>query len=161
MEQSVTDPWTREWDSSFDLVHQRLVLAACDSASSKRAVAALFSMVKPGGWIQLLECDHSGGFTAEQMAQYPATVKFGELVTNALAASGKSGQHGLFLKKWLREAGAVDIIETKLDCPVGAIAATPELKESTKSNLLAVVKNLKAAHRGTLHASAFVLPAFA
>jgi hypothetical protein len=149
-EQSVTDVWPQDWKQSFDLVHQRLVLAACDPKSSKDVIAALFAMVKPGGWIQLLECDHSGGFTDHQKAQHPATVKFGDLVTRAMAASGKSGQHGLSLKKWLREVGAVDVIETRLDCPIGARAATIDLKESTKNNLLSVVKNLKAARKGEL-----------
>lgn len=148
--QSVTEPWPGEWDSSFDLVHQRLVLAACDPASAKRAVAALFSLVKPGGWIQLLECDHSGGFSAAQKSRYPATTKFGDLVMKALAATGKSGQYGPSLRGWLREAGALDVVETLLDCPVGTSAATPALKESTKENLLSVVMNLKAASKGKI-----------
>lgn len=147
-EQSVVNSWPKEWHTSFDLVHQRLVLAACDPASAMRAVEALFSLVKPGGWIQLIECDHSGGFTTEQKAQYPATVKFGDLVMKALAATGKSGQYGLSLRGWLRAAGAVDVVETQLDCPVGSRAVTPVLKESTKNNLLSVVENLKAARKG-------------
>lgn len=147
--QSVTDPWPAEWRDSFDLVHQKLVLAACDPASAKRAVAELFAMVKPGGWIQLLECDHSGGFTPEQAAMYPATKRFGDLVLNAMAASGKSGQYGKSLRGWLREAGAVDVVETQMDCPVGARATTEELKEHTKENMLSVVRNLKAARQGT------------
>lgn len=143
--QSVTDPWPKEWESSFDLVHQKLVLAACDPASAKKVVATLFSLVKPGGWIQLLECDHSGGFSAEKKARSPATAKFGDLVINAMAKSGKSGQHGLGLRGYLREAGAVNVVETLLDCPVGVSAASPSLRESTKENLLQVVTNLKAA----------------
>lgn len=147
-EQSVVDSWPKEWHSSFDLVHQRLVLAACDPASAMQVVDALFSLVKPGGWIQLIECDHSGGFTTDQKAQYPTTVKFGELVMKALTATSKSGQYGLSLRGWLREAGAVDVVETQLDCPVGSRAVTPALKESTKKNLLSVVENLKAARKG-------------
>lgn len=82
------------------------------------------------------------------MAQYPSTVKFGELVIKALAATNKSGQYGLMLRGWLREAGAIDVVETQLDCPIGSRAATSALKESTKNNLLSVVENLKMARKG-------------
>ncbi|KAI8632622.1 O-methyltransferase-domain-containing protein [Xylariaceae sp. FL1651] len=142
--QSISEPWPEEWYSSFDLVNQKLVLSACDPASAKRAVAELFALVKPGGWIQLLECDHSGGFTATQSAANPATKRFGELVMRAMGASGKSGQYGVHLQQWLREAGAVDVIETQMDCPVGARAVTEQLKQQTKENMLAVIRNLKA-----------------
>ncbi|KAI1120158.1 O-methyltransferase-domain-containing protein [Nemania abortiva] len=146
--QSITDAWPEEWCDSFDLVHQRLVLAACDPASAKRAVAALFAMVKPRGWIQLLECDHSGGFTPEQAAMYPATKRFGDVVLKAMEASGKSGQYGKSLRGWLSEAGAVDIVETQMDCPVGARATTEALRARTKENMLSVVRNLKSARQG-------------
>ncbi|KAI1176318.1 O-methyltransferase-domain-containing protein [Nemania sp. FL0916] len=143
--QSITDPWPKEWRNSFDLVHQRLVLSACDPAAAKRAVSELFAMVKPGGWIQLLECDHSGGFTPEQAAIYPATKRFGDLVLKTMEASGKSGQYGKSLRSWLLEAGAVDVVETQMDCPVGARANTEDLKKHTKENMLSVVRNLKSA----------------
>lgn len=149
VQQSVKDSFPTEWTSSFDLVHQRLVLAACDPATAKRVVASLFDLVKPGGWIQLIECDHSGGFNDAQKARLPAINKFGEVVMKALAAAGRSGRYGLSLREWLRDAGAVDIVETLMDCPVGESAPTPELRESTKTNLLSVLGNLKATVKGT------------
>ncbi|KAK7909134.1 hypothetical protein PG985_015012 [Apiospora marii] len=145
VKQSVTEEWPSDWHASFDVVHQKLVLSSCDPVSAQKVVASLFSLTKPGGWIQLLECDHSGGFSPEQASRYPATVRFGELVMRCRAAAGKSGQYGLSLRGWLREAGARDVVETLLNCPVGALAPTQELKQSTTENLLSVVRGLKAA----------------
>ncbi|KAK8092459.1 uncharacterized protein PG998_014944 [Apiospora kogelbergensis] len=148
VKQSVTEEWPSDWHASFDVVHQKLVLSACEPISAQKVVDSLFSLTKPGGWIQLLECDHSGGFSPEQASRYPATVRFGELVMRCRAATGKSGQYGLSLRSWLREAGARDVVETLLNCPVGALAPTKEMKQSTTENLLSVVRGLKAARGG-------------
>lgn len=148
VKQSVTEAWPSDWHASFDVVHQKLVLSSCDPAAAQKVVASLFALAKPGGWVQLLECDHSGGFSPEQAARAPATARFGQLVLRCRAAAGTSGQYGLSLRRWLRAAGARDVVETLLNCPVGALAPTPELRRSTTENLLSVVRGLQAARGG-------------
>ena len=147
--QSITSPWPASFQNSFDLVHQRLVLAACSPTAAASAIKALFELAKPGsGWIQLLECDHSGGFNDEQKAQWPRTREFGELVMKALECSGQYGQQGKNLRRWIEEAGAVDVVEVRMDVPVGKRADTDELRKITTNNLLSVVGNLKGARKG-------------
>ena len=47
-------PFLDSWLGTFDLVHQRFVLASA-AAKGREAVLGLCSLVKPGGWIQLVE----------------------------------------------------------------------------------------------------------
>ena len=52
--QDISKPWPAEWKESFDLVHQRLALMAIGAPASQM-VQHLAALVKPGGWIQLIE----------------------------------------------------------------------------------------------------------
>ncbi|KAI9706986.1 MAG: hypothetical protein M1820_004574 [Bogoriella megaspora] len=57
VKQSIFDPWPSSYLSSFDLVHQRYCLAVVKPEAAVAPVAGLFSCVRPGGWIQLIEVD--------------------------------------------------------------------------------------------------------
>lgn len=142
--QSITEQWPREFEAFFTCVSQRLALASLTPNTAEKAVSALFSLVKPGGWIQLLECDYSGGFTEAQKLRYPATAKFCNLIVDSMSATGKFNQHAPRLKGYLRAAGAMDIVEMIMDLPVGASRAlTPALQASTTQNLLSMVNDLR------------------
>jgi hypothetical protein len=54
--QNSLGPWPDSFVQFFDLVHQRLVLLGT-GAKSKECVVALTSLVRPGGWIQLVELE--------------------------------------------------------------------------------------------------------
>lgn len=43
------------WEKSFDIVHQRLLIAALKTPEWPIAISELFRVLKPGGWIQLGE----------------------------------------------------------------------------------------------------------
>lgn len=142
--QSITEPWPDEFQSSFDIVNQRLALGDCNPDTARKAVTALFSLVKPGGWIQLLECDYTGGFTEEKKLRCPATAKLCENIISSMSATGTSNQHAPNLKGYLRAAGGVDIVQTIMDLPVGASEAlTPALQASTTRNMLSMVNEMK------------------
>jgi gliotoxin biosynthesis N-methyltransferase len=150
VEHSITGPWPADWNNSFDLVHQRLVLSAYDPPTAKTVLPSLFQLVKPGGWIQLLECDPSAGFGPDEGTQHPATAKLGDLVMSGLPSTSQDAQPARCIKRWLVETGAVDVVETIMDCPVGARATTPKLRDITTRNVLGVVQNLKMARDGEL-----------
>jgi uncharacterized protein (DUF3084 family) len=75
----------------------------------------------------------------EERTQHPATVKFGQVVVNALASTGQNAQPAHSIKHWLMEAGAVNVLETVMDCPAGARATSPELRNVTTKNMLGIV----------------------
>ena len=43
------------WDGSFDLVNQRLLIAALTEGQWQRTISELFRVLKPGGSIQITE----------------------------------------------------------------------------------------------------------
>ena len=141
--QSIKDAWPAEYHSAFDLVHQRLVLACCDEFEAKIAVQRLVELAKPGAWIQLMECDHSGAFSAEVAETHPALLQFGKLVISHLAKKGQCAQQGLHLKRYLTDAGALDVTEVILDIPVGASAADPTIGQVAANNLVEVAGKMQ------------------
>ncbi|KAI9713117.1 MAG: hypothetical protein M1820_001102 [Bogoriella megaspora] len=58
--QSMTEPWHKDWEGSFDLVHSRMALPGVGMKPLEDAVKGLIALVKPGGWIQLVEMDWDG-----------------------------------------------------------------------------------------------------
>nr|QPP19379.1 PenN [Penicillium steckii] len=142
MAQSIKDPWPVEFEGRFDLVHQRLVLACCNPHEAEIAVANLASLGKPGGWIQLMECDHSGGFSPETAAAHPALAQFGRLVISHLDTKGQCGQQGLYLERYLKQAGLVNVTEKVFDIPVGRGAYKCELGDVAAQNIIQVAKKM-------------------
>ncbi|KAK8119956.1 uncharacterized protein PG998_004582 [Apiospora kogelbergensis] len=98
--QSITQPWPSEWKHSFDLVHQRLVLGACGSFPHATAVRNLAELVKPGGWIQLIEPDQTCG-----IQDGPAMRDFIKLVTWVFERMGGHARYAYDVKRWLLDAG--------------------------------------------------------
>lgn len=129
--QSITQPWPTELRSSFDLVHQRFALPAAGHAHIRTALHALVGLVKPGGWIQLVEADH-GVFEGAAMRDLFVLVKalFGAL--------GVPYAHACELRSWLNEEGLHSVREQMLDVRLGKKNAVPELgKKSVEAFALA------------------------
>ncbi|CAI7629488.1 unnamed protein product [Penicillium glandicola] len=119
-EQRIDATWPPGWQSSFDYVHQRLVLPGSEHITHQQTVTNLCQLVKPGGWIELIEQDHAtpnpGGMAkAEQVVR--------ELFTH----SGHGYDYALKLGEFLQEAGMEDIKVEVFDIPLGALNPDPEL----------------------------------
>lgn len=141
---SISDQWPSEFEASFDCVSQRTGLVDLPPVSAEKAVSALFSLLKPGGWIQLLECDYSHGLSQQDKGRYPATSKLYALVDRQMYATGKFYRHTPRLRGYLREAGAIDVVEILMDLPIGCSGAlTPALQAITSQKLLSVVNDLR------------------
>ena len=145
--QSITEPWPLSDKNSFDLVHQRLGLYATGKQLST-AVAGLVDLVKPGGYIQLVEADLTGpeAHTDSPMAASICLIKM---------LLGKSDDakdaYVADLKHIFAEHGLVDIHERYVDVRLGAMNRKPELaKKSTMSfvdaieGMVSVAKNIPA-----------------
>jgi len=46
-----------EWDNTFVLVHQRLLMAGLRKGEWISALKEMYRVLAPGGWVQLCECD--------------------------------------------------------------------------------------------------------
>ncbi|KAK5991641.1 Methyltransferase psoC [Cladobotryum mycophilum] len=55
-DQSIKEAFPESWQGSFDVVHQRLVMAAAAPEKTPTAVVQeLANLVRPGGWLQMVE----------------------------------------------------------------------------------------------------------
>jgi hypothetical protein len=53
----MTEPWPVQWHGTFDLVHSRMALPRVGLYPLDDVVRNLVDLVKPGGWIQLVEME--------------------------------------------------------------------------------------------------------
>lgn len=120
----MAEPWQSSEHYKYDIVHQRLSLpGAAPHASLLTAVKNMFDLVKPGGWIQLVEAEQVGPDSGPVFEQFLDLVK---LVFNTTGAGWTYAQD---LKGWLEEAGAVDVQEVSVDMAFGAAHPNPVLAE--------------------------------
>ncbi|KAL7940351.1 hypothetical protein V8C42DRAFT_243880 [Trichoderma barbatum] len=124
--QSITEPWPKDWNETFDLVHQRQVLGFCGKFSLPEAVANLCKLAKPGGWVELIELE----IHQELLDEGTVMAEFSQLLVQLWKIKGMGGNFGLNLKGWMEDAGLEDVQQTVLNCKVGA-KAKPELKLSS------------------------------
>ncbi|RYP43673.1 hypothetical protein DL768_009791 [Monosporascus sp. mg162] len=137
--QSITEPWPQEWKGNFDLVQQRLVLGACGSFPFAEATKNLAELVRPGGWIQMIEPDQICGID-----DGPAMRDFITLVTWVFEDMGGNARYAYDMKRWVQEAGIVDVEERSVPLFLGAKNPDPDLaKRTARSSADAMVPLLK------------------
>lgn len=124
--QSIIKPWPSEWHNSFDLVHQRLVLGACGAFSHKEAIMNLAELVKPGGWIQMIEPDQVCGVN-----DGPAMHDFIVLVAWVFVSMGGTISYTAHIKEWLEDVGLTDVQERGIPLFLGAASPKRELAART------------------------------
>ncbi|KAI1125696.1 hypothetical protein F5Y10DRAFT_294468 [Nemania abortiva] len=121
--QDINQPWPQEWKGKFDLVHQRLVLVAA-GPKQKEAVLSLARLVRPGGWIQLIEAtnklpDGCG----------PNMVAFVDLMKAIFVNMGADLDLAERMPEWLKEAGFVSVEFKDIDTKMGATNPKAELAQ--------------------------------
>jgi hypothetical protein len=120
---NVAEPWPETHQKKYDIVHQRLSLPGAAPGSLSQAVKNLFDLVKPGGWIQLVEAEQSGPDSG------PVFEHFLDLVKLVFDTTGAGWKYARDLRKWVEEAGAVDITEISVDMAFGAAHKNKQLAE--------------------------------
>jgi hypothetical protein len=117
-----TKPWPNDWHASFDLVHQRLGLAGSGPMPMQDVVTNLAGLVKPGGWIELVELDIGSPKDAG-----PALTDFIQLLREIFTLIGLGGNFTLKMRELLKTAGLEDVEERFVDFKVGAKSSRPDL----------------------------------
>lgn len=120
--QDINKPWSEEWKRHFDIVHQRLALAAT-GAGTKQMVGTISELVKPGGWIQLIEATNDLSIAKEGTAMR----NFIQLILDLYAFMGVPEKMADQLKPWLEESGFVNVQERTIDCQMGVSNPNPDL----------------------------------
>ncbi len=137
-------PFPDNWYSSFDLVHQRLTLAGLGN-QSKACVDELLRLVKPGGWIQLVELDYNW------IEPNPPAVKMlGALVARLAEGMGSDcAYRNGGMENWIREAGFIRVASMVAPVSIGAACPEPRWRAQTASAFTFTAQQLVRACRGT------------
>jgi len=138
--QSIFDPWPVEDKNAYDLVHQRCILALFSPAQGQAAIEGLFGLVRPGGYIQIIEGDllsFDGG------VNHPGMAKLMDFCEKAFPKAGMNNTAGRYLKGWLEEAGAVDVQSKIISYEMGAAANTQDLKDATTDHIMDMIGNIE------------------
>ncbi|KAI0165388.1 hypothetical protein GGR52DRAFT_575479 [Hypoxylon sp. FL1284] len=110
----VNKPWPEDWNGRFDLVHQRFVLVA-GGPRQKEAVESLGELVKPGGWIQLIEATNVIPDTCG-----PVMHDLVNMMRGVFKAMGADVDVTERIPGWLRDAGFVDVGDRVVHLQLGA-----------------------------------------
>lgn len=124
---SITD-LPHEWDSKFDVVNQRLLMASLTNSQWTDALANIFRVTRPGGWIQLCECEKTSG--GNHTSRYASIIrelyKRQSLVINICE----------ILPRLLEDAGFQKVQVLKASYPLGKWAGEEGIEGRT--NMIAV-----------------------
>ncbi|KZP03824.1 S-adenosyl-L-methionine-dependent methyltransferase [Athelia psychrophila] len=104
--QSVTQ-LPADWSATFALVNQRHLVGGLTATAWKAALAEIYRVLVPGGWVNLFEmnCDS----THMDYQQGPATFKMLKIVDAVFRSVGALPDAVYHLRGWLEEAGFVNV----------------------------------------------------
>ncbi|KAF4453152.1 hypothetical protein F53441_4149 [Fusarium austroafricanum] len=121
----IRDPAPQTWYDSFDLVNMRMILIAAGSGAAQRAVVnEHIRLLKPGGWIQIGDCDRVCPTSAAENPRYHDMFV---CIRAVCEASGLDPLETPKMKSWLVEAGLEDVHEQTAMRAVGKRNVEEEL----------------------------------
>jgi len=121
--QDIKNPWPREYTQLFDLVHQRLTLPFAGN-KCKEALSSLTDMVKPGGWIQLLE---GTLLTSDPVERNPCMHNYLRIVHAIYTSLGAPLTLSKDIPIWLEELGFVNVQTKEVKVFMGASNSNTDL----------------------------------
>lgn len=130
--QSMTEPWPVDWRGSFDLVHSRMALPGVGLHPLGDVVRNLVALVKPGGWIQLVEMNWNGWEGGQKLGLLHDAMK--QLL--AMVTSGQGVDMGLRVTAMLEDAGMTNLQHKIVSVPLGA-KAKDEVQDTSLQSMFA------------------------
>lgn len=130
--QDMNQPWPEEWKGSFDLVHQRLALVGA-GPGGQQVIEKLAALVKPGGWMQLIEATNN---LPEEDG--PAMRNLVTVMKGVFKTYGASLNLGTELPGMLSAAGFEDVQSRIANTKLGAINPNKQLaRQGVYSTMIA------------------------
>lgn len=93
------------WMNTFAYVHQRLLIVAMNESRWPLAIEQLFSVLKPGGWLELVEVEAK----VFEWGVGPYSEKLVSLIHLLYAEKGVIGDLGTYLPNLLEKAGFSEV----------------------------------------------------
>jgi hypothetical protein len=108
-------PFPVDWKNTFDLVHSRFSLPGAGNFPMTNIIASEVGVLKPGGWLQLMEMDFEG-----HRDLGPAMKRGYRLIKDIFDAVGAGHTFSKKIKQWMEEAGLEDVHTQSITIPIGA-----------------------------------------
>lgn len=125
VKQDIKEPAPEAWKNAFDLVNLRMILIAAGSGVAQRAVVnEHIKLVKPGGWIQIGDCDR---VCPTPEAENPRYHEMFACIRAVCESSGLDPLEAPKMKSWLEEAGLEQVQERTAMRAVGKRNVNEEL----------------------------------
>ncbi|RGP73181.1 s-adenosyl-l-methionine-dependent methyltransferase [Fusarium longipes] len=125
VKQDIKDPPPQAWYESFDMINLRMVLIAAGSGDAQRSVVnEHIRLLKPGGWIQIGDCDRVCPTSNEENPCYNDMFA---CIRAVCQASGLDPLEAPKMKSWLVDAGLEEVQERTAFRSVGKRNADDEL----------------------------------
>ncbi|KAF9768281.1 hypothetical protein IL306_014414 [Fusarium sp. DS 682] len=125
VKQNISDLAPEDWHGSFDLINMRMILIAAGSGAAQRAVVdEHIKLLKPGGWIQIGDCDR---ICPTPETENPRYHDMFACIRAVCQASGLDPLEAPKMKSWLVEAGLEDVQERTAMRAVGKRSVDEEL----------------------------------
>jgi len=118
-----------EWVNDFDIIHQRLLLWGLRASDWPTVLKNHYSLLKPGGWIQLVEGEWVDEDPAFEPQKYPNIAKLSQMIEWVTRKGGMDINTGYYLEDMLRKAGFVSISKTQIRLGYGAKARENSWKQ--------------------------------
>ncbi|KAI0899479.1 S-adenosyl-L-methionine-dependent methyltransferase [Annulohypoxylon nitens] len=134
--QDINAPWPEPWKQSFDFVHQTLVLFQAGT-KQREAVSALGELVKPGGWIELMEPEYEKGDNVEV-----AYGQFHDMMQELWAMRGTKWDFAKGIEGLVKEAGFEEVVSTVLMVGMGPKHRDPEMREVSVQSTVGGARNI-------------------
>ena len=119
---SMHKPWPESWRGTFDLVHQRYGLAAAGELTPQGVVTNLVNLLRPGGWIQLVEADFN-----DCTMTGPVMTQTHKLYRELFDIMGSGSMYAQEMRGWLQDAGLEHVELRNYDIRLGAQHPDPKL----------------------------------
>ncbi|KAF5974776.1 hypothetical protein FCOIX_8077 [Fusarium coicis] len=146
VKQDIKDPPPKAWHESFDLINMRMILIAAGSGAAQRAVVnEHIKLLKPGGWIQIGDCDR---ICPTPETENPRYHDMFACIRAVCQASGLDPLEAAKMKSWLVEAGLEDVHEMAAMRAVGKRNMDEELGRLGVGADLVIAKGFAAGAKG-------------
>lgn len=152
LDQSIKEPFPPEWNETFDVVHQRLVMAAAGPERTPDFVVKnLEGLLKEGGWLQMVEV------ATVPLPQNPTSQNQYLDMLDTLYANLYTGtaykRSNLWsdLGKEMEAAGLKNVQKKEVIVSYGAAVADPYIRERSLRTAVAGVPNFLSVLRSTIY----------
>ncbi|KAI9817912.1 MAG: hypothetical protein M1832_004532 [Thelocarpon impressellum] len=132
------EPWTYPRDN-FDLVHSRVMVGSIKNWP--QFLEQSYRHLKPGGWLEMQEIVVDIRTDDDSFLPNSAIQQWCALLEDAVQKVGFSLRlDPAELRRWMEEAGFVDVTVLDLKLPMGLWPADEKLREAGKAQLLATLE---------------------